>query len=961
MGMKLKVLIFLAIFSMLSFALTGCSAEGDCPDCKNLTDALQAKMFLKIDSLNYNATASVYYENTSTSPPRQPVNFSKVIVNVYNDSFSDSYIIYSDADGSASFNFSKYKDQAVSFKFLYCPFSNPTPGEKGYSECGFIQCIDFAGIECELDTCSISDISEADPIGFKPAKENYFNLLPTVTSGSYNPVATPGLSTPSICLPALIIFAMLGGALFLSGRNPFAGFDFSAPRMGRHMRYQARGRGVSVSAPTFVQQYMMGAASGLLMKGVGKALGAMAKVGGGKNTKALEGFINKATGAGGESGARAVVGPDGRVMLVGGGGKKGGKRKAPTMMDYIKGGRGVQEGSYVGSGILGSFKELYSEARRAPGVMEQSKIQSLAVQLGSSLDLSFSSLEKIAEAMVQFDAAAATANKVGGSKFSFSINGVEAVKNSQGQVVGIQIVDKSGKPVEFNVGGKAAQVVLNQDALRFGQVSGNVQVGERSFQMENGQIVAVSEGGKQLSGDALNNAIKSFDMKGFNEQLGKAPISMETRMYSDQFGGTVTAVYNPISVGETGNFEVIKPGSKGDANGIGTKFEGGTVKSITNLANNQSMNEIKGTDIKVGKNMVAAGLGPGTIDVLVNAYEAHQAYDNVVAAQKNFNGSTISAAGEAYAQRNPEALKALDRLSQNLDKKLEPVGLSGKANEYAYSANHIGIEASANSNAQSKAQGAGLASLGKKGMEAYGRYMEARDTPGVSEQEAWKKHVEPLINKNKEKFESAYMREYIDTYKSSLAQGYVQDAIEQAGRSGEKLSASDIGQLRDKSYDIASKFMDRTGLPEHIASEIKVPLSDMQVGDELNPDKYHLDKAAAYQAMGNAVKKYADAYRETRNNPHNFSAQELALGGISLQNPYVKETGFDAKNNRYGGSLDAGSLRTSGPTKAMETFFKNVGNAPKAKQNEMFFKAVYNLPQAADEAAKLAKKARKSK
>jgi hypothetical protein len=246
--MRLKVFLLLSLFSIVSFAVAGCEAPGDCPDCKLLDDSLQANMFLDVDPVNHYVKASLYYENISESPPRQPINFSTVIVHVFNDTIKDTYRIYTDEQGLATFNFSQYSEGSVNFKFLYCPFTNPVPGETGNSKCGFLQCIDFAAIECSLPNCEAGDLEDA-PGATPPSQMNYFNLLPAIQSANYSPPALPLLSTPQICLPALIIFALLAGALFVSGRNPFAGFDFSAPRIGRHIRYQARGRGVSISAP----------------------------------------------------------------------------------------------------------------------------------------------------------------------------------------------------------------------------------------------------------------------------------------------------------------------------------------------------------------------------------------------------------------------------------------------------------------------------------------------------------------------------------------------------------------------------------------------------------------------------------------------------------------------------------------------------------------------------------------
>jgi hypothetical protein len=934
--MQLKVFLFLVIISFVSFAVTGCAAEGDCPDCKILKDALQARMFLSIDSSNHTITASVYYENISMSPPRQPVNFSKIIVNVYNGTFSDNYIIYTDSTGVATYDFSEYKDIAVSFKFLYCPFSNPNVGEAGYSQCGFIQCIEFAGIECTLPNCQITDIQDADPAK-KPASESYFDLLPVISTLSYNPPAEPLLSTPAICLPALIIFALLGGALFISGRNPFAGFDFSAPRLGRHIRYQARGRGAGISAPTFVQQYIMSKASGALAKGTGKVLSVGARViGGKKRGKAAGQAIKRGiTGGAGEAGMAVRVG--GQVIRIGAGRRKG--KGAAKMMDFIKGGK---------VSPIAKYKTAWGAKEAWRGAVATYQGVELA---GAGINLSFPALQAIALSMGNFDRAVEVLRKTSGSQFSFQMTGVREAMDPFTGMKGIQIVNSKGNPIKIKVNGKNADVILNSDALRTGQISGQIAVGEQNFQLDNGQVVGVSEAGKALAGNKLKNAIKSFDMKGFNDQLAKAPISMETRMFSKEFGGDVTVKFNPISVGSTGNFEVIKPGADGrDASGISTTFKAGKVDSITNLANKQTMTEIKGTKI---------GIGSKATRILNQTNDSHQAYDNVIAAQQNFAKSTTMAAGEAYANRNPNALKALDKLSQGIGKKLDAAGVTGTIKNYAMNADHVGIETRANTIAQTDAQSTALASLGKKSMDAYSKYMKERSKPGASEQDAWKKYVEPVIERNKDKFESAYMATYIESYKKQISDGYLADAKAQAARAGETLSKSEQAKIRNRAYDIARKFMDRGALPEHIASKLGTPLTNFRKADELDQKKDHFDNNEAYKAIGNAVKSGAKGYRDSRNNPNNYSAQELALGGISLQSPSVKGIRYDASKYQYRGSIDTEAVLKVSPTKSFARFLKSVGKLPKKKQNEMYFKAVYNLPQAAKEAAQLAKKQKK--
>ncbi|HSB47495.1 MAG TPA: hypothetical protein VLD37_05755, partial [Candidatus Bilamarchaeum sp.] len=75
---------------------------------------------------------------------------------------------------------------------------------------------------------------------------------------------------PALCLPLLIIFSLLGGALYLTGRNPFMGFNLGGARVGRHIRYQARGRGYSLSVMSVVSaaQSIAGAAKAIKKGGM---------------------------------------------------------------------------------------------------------------------------------------------------------------------------------------------------------------------------------------------------------------------------------------------------------------------------------------------------------------------------------------------------------------------------------------------------------------------------------------------------------------------------------------------------------------------------------------------------------------------------------------------------------------------------------------------------------------------
>ena len=200
-------------------------------------------------------TAYLYYEDTSASPPRQPITDSVLIIELSNSSYRAIYKTYTNTTGTAQFNFSKWAaNGCINMRVLYCPFCRPDA-----SECAFAECLNYAKISANksdydepylspgsakiTNVSDIYDASDAHP----PASINTQLYFPDISTVSYCKPPEPMSATPAMCLPLLIIFSLLGGALYMTGRNPFTGFNIAAPHVGRHIRYQARGRGVSMS------------------------------------------------------------------------------------------------------------------------------------------------------------------------------------------------------------------------------------------------------------------------------------------------------------------------------------------------------------------------------------------------------------------------------------------------------------------------------------------------------------------------------------------------------------------------------------------------------------------------------------------------------------------------------------------------------------------------------------------
>jgi hypothetical protein len=181
-----------------------------------------------------------YYENLSVSPSRQPLYNYILLVHITNSTGLDEvFRVYTDNDGEASFNFGTWSDGCINFEVIYCPFCDPAS-----PQCGFEACLNYSGIE--------TTATSVDGIALAPGESAISNLndnkyYPARKSLDYCPPPDPLSSTPALCLPLLIIFAMLSSSMYLTGRNPFAGLNIGGARVGRHIRYQARGRGFSFS------------------------------------------------------------------------------------------------------------------------------------------------------------------------------------------------------------------------------------------------------------------------------------------------------------------------------------------------------------------------------------------------------------------------------------------------------------------------------------------------------------------------------------------------------------------------------------------------------------------------------------------------------------------------------------------------------------------------------------------
>ncbi len=247
----MRALLVLLCAAFLIALSNVCFAAEPCIGCEELAGLPQANLLTEMREAETTLKITAYYENTSATPPRQPIQDSVLIVEITNSTgLKELYIIYTNDKGEAPFDFSAWSEGCINFKVLYCPFCIPDA-----PECGFIECLTFANIRTEagyygnIGSTEITNLSDIpDAIGTtKPFPLNDSQYLPEIKTANYCPPPPPLTETPALCLPLLIIFSLLAGSLYLTGRNPFAGFNIGAPRIGKHIRYQARGRGYYLS------------------------------------------------------------------------------------------------------------------------------------------------------------------------------------------------------------------------------------------------------------------------------------------------------------------------------------------------------------------------------------------------------------------------------------------------------------------------------------------------------------------------------------------------------------------------------------------------------------------------------------------------------------------------------------------------------------------------------------------
>ncbi len=339
--MRIPNLVLLLTFSVLlaislPYILHAVDPAG-CATCEELINAPNTGIFVlvnDIDSSNRYLNIVAFYENLSASPSRQPLKNTIVLVEL--TSPTGTYVLqktYTDDNGTAKFRYTSYDDECLNFKVLYCPFCVPPE-----VECeGFKQCVEFGRLDTSATNADgITTATDA----VVPADLNTVKYLPSLGTASWCPPPPPLAATPALCFPLILIFSLLSGALYLTGRNPFAGFNIGGMRTGQHIRYQARGRGFSFS----FTQLAMAAMS------VGEAASTASKQGGGALVKREKDAAN-ARGVGGVWSHDAGGGKSGSFMAIKTGlaGYSAG-RASETTSKTAGGGTGTSTGASTGRG-----------------------------------------------------------------------------------------------------------------------------------------------------------------------------------------------------------------------------------------------------------------------------------------------------------------------------------------------------------------------------------------------------------------------------------------------------------------------------------------------------------------------------------------------------------------------------------------------------------------------------------
>jgi hypothetical protein len=211
-----------------------------CASCIDFSNLAESMVFAVQTSNETAEVIVVYSSKINGLQNRFLSNYTPLIV-VANK--TDVYRIYTDGTGKALYNFSKYciPGTSTDYVFVYCPI---------VTGCGYVQCLQSFGIDAgqcgDFDQLPMGSPGATAPT--QKSQPDMGTLQPSVTTATYStPQQEVAPSAPVFCLPLMLIFALLAGAMYVTGRNPFGMFDLSAPRLQKPFQYTARSRVTSIS------------------------------------------------------------------------------------------------------------------------------------------------------------------------------------------------------------------------------------------------------------------------------------------------------------------------------------------------------------------------------------------------------------------------------------------------------------------------------------------------------------------------------------------------------------------------------------------------------------------------------------------------------------------------------------------------------------------------------------------
>ena len=440
-----------------------------CVACSELKNAPQAQILSLVDEPSTTLESNLFYENVSDSPSRKPIANSIVIIELTNTTGPQGlYKAYTDEEGKIKFNFEEWSHGCINIKVLYCPFCDINS-----PACGFSECLAYSKIHSENgyypnvngEVQSASNIPDA-PGSSPPASLNPIKYLPELDAVSYCAPPPPLSATPAVCLPLLIIFSLLAGALYATGRNPFMGFNLGGQKVGRHIRYQARGRGYYLNAMSVIS-------AGATVASAAKTIAT------GEKGALLKSEKQNASGrvfmAGdlkrGMSGAKSAAKKSGK----GGAGPKGSSQSSPTMtgtgMMFTPGGAG---GGVKSSDLFTNKGGLYSTAGGIKGVASTAARLSLFVAtqtiLGRTIDYAYSTATGKSIFQVAFNNPQQKINEA-----QIAING-QVVKDKDGNITGVKVENEDGsvnivKGVQRQADGTLVFILENPSGSARGQTA----------------------------------------------------------------------------------------------------------------------------------------------------------------------------------------------------------------------------------------------------------------------------------------------------------------------------------------------------------------------------------------------------------------------------------------------------------------------------------------------------------